>query len=172
MILSIGTSRQTAATLAKLALDCNALIVDVRAKPLSRRHEFDRPKLEALLGTRYEYRGDRLGGQAPGMTKPPDIKRADIEELARDSEARNLILLCQEEAPIDCHRHWLIAVPLLDLGVEVWHLYGSEAVPASELVAWKKRNGKPNTAGHSYEYVEAPRIIAHAGETTEPARLE
>jgi hypothetical protein len=168
MILSIGYSKLTPKALAELAEACNALVVDVRAKPLSRRHDFDRKRLEALLGTRYEWRGDRLGGLAPGSKgPPPTLAEADLVQLADDSELRNIILLCLEGPPNQCHRHWTIAIPLLELGVDVWHLFDDEAIPASELVRWTEAGG----AGPYYSAV-ASQIIAHAGTSTEQGFLK
>jgi hypothetical protein len=84
------------------------------------RKGFWRLDLAALLGKRYEWRGDRLGGAWGGSPGPT---AAGMDELAADYAAgRRVVLMCSEATPRDCHRHSLIAVPLAARGIIVRHV--------------------------------------------------
>jgi hypothetical protein len=90
------------------------------------RKGFWRLDLTALLGKRYEWRGDRLGGNWGGSPGPTP---AGLDELVADYHAgRRLMLMCSEATPRSCHRHHLIALPLADRkpGVPVLHVCLSE----------------------------------------------
>lgn len=128
MIFSIGYQRLTVAELARLAEQLDAVVWDVRGVPVSRKPGFGRRQLEAALGTRYEWHGANLGNKGANTVTPEGLA-----ELA--SEPRTVILMCQEEAPGDCHRHHKIAMPLLAQGVRVMHVYRDEVVGAQELAA-------------------------------------
>lgn len=128
MIYSIGYSRLTPSGLARLVseLDVEA-VIDVRSIPNSRRPAWAKKNLVALLGRRYEWRGDELGGRAP-------VTVAALDRLAKENrQRRRLMLLCLEEAPWECHRHHSIAAPLLDRGVNVGHLWLGQLVRARDL---------------------------------------
>jgi hypothetical protein len=114
--------------LASLVTRLDATLVDVRAFPgpvvesdvvrtgarvryasgrvIYTRRGFWRIELSALLGARYEWRGDRLGGDWGGSPGPTP---AGIAELAADvARGRRLVLMCSEAGSASCHRHHLI----------------------------------------------------------------
>lgn len=128
------------AVLAEAKVD---VLVDVRARPASRRHpQFDRASLEESLpeaGIAYAFEGRDLGGFREA---PPDSRHAALKEpalrayaehmttvgfraaadriLARAAAARSA-LLCAERFPVDCHRS-LLADHLVVRGARVVHL--------------------------------------------------
>jgi hypothetical protein len=132
MIFSIGYQGLVGPeVLLRLATRLDATVVDVRSVPTSRKRGFGRRQLDGLLGGRYQWRGDVLGGRGDGPTAE------GLNALTTPPEALfghpNLVLMCMEEAPGECHRHHAIAVPLLDLGIDVQHIYRDEIVLASAL---------------------------------------
>lgn len=163
MICSVGYSRLTVQDLVRLAIACNATVVDVRTKPVSRRPGFGRRQLEQALGDRYEWRGNELGGLPQGQRGPGFVLRPPeppaLERLAAEALTRNLILLCQEERPNECHRHLTIAVGLLPLVVDVWHLFRTQAVLASELEQWRR-----SLEGRCYPHESAEALIEWASQ--------
>ena len=102
-IYSWGYDNSTPDRLEELAETLAARVIDVRSVPNSRRPGFGRRQLEALLGVRYVWKGETLGGRAPGVT-PQGL--AYLRSLPPEE---NVILLCKEAAPGDCHRHFAIA---------------------------------------------------------------
>jgi hypothetical protein len=57
-----------------------------------------------------------------------------LRRLADLSKTGTLTLLCKEEAPGDCHRHYRIALPLLQTyGIQCIHVYQDHLVTAAEL---------------------------------------
>ncbi len=104
-----------------------AKLVDVRVKPVSRRPGFGRRQLEERFGDLYEWRGDILGGR--GRAAWP----LGLPHLAEaHQQGQTPILLCQEEAPGDCHRHQ-IAIKLWSYGIPVWHVFQDTVVKAWDL---------------------------------------
>lgn len=128
MIYSIGYQRLSVDHLdALLALLGADLLVDIRSVPSSRKRGFSRAALAERLGDRYAWRGDSLGGRGVGPTSE------GLRWLAETSAESTIALMCLEEAPGDCHRHRDIAVPLIDRGIDVRHVYIDVLVTASEL---------------------------------------
>jgi len=126
MILTIGYQRLTPQRLADLATQFNATVIDVRGSLFRCKSGFGRRQLEALLGPRYEYRGDKgLGNRGANC-----VTADGLAWVVAEGEARNLLLMCQEEAPGDCHRHHLIAVAL---DCPVFHVYQDDVIEASDL---------------------------------------
>ncbi len=134
MIYSIGyggtkngvTLDELEHVLAKL----NAALVDVRAKPFSRfRPEFRQAAMAARLGNRYRWHGDLLGGPGGGGA----VTETGLGLLRTwHREGQNLVLMCQEHAPAECHRHTDIALALIP-DIDVVHIFANELVLASEL---------------------------------------
>jgi uncharacterized protein (DUF488 family) len=129
MILSIGYQCIAQAQLVQLAQDFNAVVLDVRGKPVSRKAGFGHRQLQTALGSRYVWAGETLGNYA-GY----EVTEAGLDALeAGERAGRNVILMCAEDAPGECHRHQLIAVPLLERGIDVRHVMDSEVYLASDL---------------------------------------
>jgi uncharacterized protein (DUF488 family) len=125
MIFTIGYEGPlTPARLLEIAEALDARVFDVRSVPRSRKPGFSKTKLAALLGERYETMGHALGGRAPGVTKDGLIQ---VREAA---ECGNVILMCMEEAPGDCHRHRTICGPHFPDAV---HIFEDELFTAREL---------------------------------------
>jgi uncharacterized protein (DUF488 family) len=117
------------------------VVVDVRSVPYSRYvSRFNQGELEVLLklsGLKYLFLGDRIGGKPADGSFRDSRGRVDYAGLARSDTFRagldrlekgmaagwRIALLCAEEDPLRCHRHWLIARELeLVRHVPVWHL--------------------------------------------------
>ena len=128
-------------------------LVDVRSVPASRWHpQYNKRALEqALAETQiaYVFAGERLGGRPKDETcyepgalaeKGSGHPRANFAEImkrawfvagiealvAQLSDARTAIL-CSEEAPLQCHRHGLIARYLREAypSIDVLHIRGN-----------------------------------------------
>jgi hypothetical protein len=130
MILSIGYEALKPARLLAIAERFDATVIDVRGSRHCRTSGYGSKQLPALLGKRYEWRGEELGNKDGNTT----TKRG-LENLVGtfDHPDHNAILLCREHAAGDCHRHFMIAKPLLGWGVDVLHICGDELVYASDL---------------------------------------
>lgn len=134
-IHTIGYQRLTPAALLYVAVALDATVVDCRARPFSRKPGFGKNQIRELLGARYEWKGEILGGDGArglvlgGLPLPDGIDYLEREHAA----GRRMLLLCLEEAPGECHRHASIAVPLAARGVEVLHIYREELVSARAL---------------------------------------
>jgi hypothetical protein len=127
-IYSISYSKRQPAELKAIAEGLNAVILDVRGLPASRRPGFGRAHLEKLLGRRYRWVGDSLGNRPDkGIT----VKQSGIRALLKATEPG--ILMCQCPIPALCHRHIFIARPLLSLGLDVRHIYNDVIIRASDL---------------------------------------
>jgi uncharacterized protein (DUF488 family) len=105
------------------ALD--AILIDCRVKPVSRISGYYKNRLTAQFGERYDWRGNHLGGR--GCTTA-----FGITALRATAAKRNVILMCMEEAPGDCHRHHAICAPHFPDAV---HLFRDEMFTAAALEA-------------------------------------
>lgn len=105
-LYTIGYQGRKPEGLLRLAEHLDVVIIDVRAVPHSRVAHWRRPALEKLLGARYLWRGDVLGGRYQGRGGPTAEGFAWLRaELDR---GRRMALMCMERAPGDCHRFGLI----------------------------------------------------------------
>ena len=132
MILSIGYERLSPADLAALVTRTGATLVDVRGGRGRTKAGFGHRQLADLLGDAYEWWGESLGNMGENRVTAQGLERlaARFGEL----HAPHAILMCQEEAPGECHRHHHVAVPLLDKGrALVRHLFRDEVVNAMDL---------------------------------------
>ena len=137
-VFTIGHSNQPAAEFVALLMKHNIeRVVDVRSKPYSRFHHFNREALTKRLGDLgidYVHVGDHLGGHPEsdefyvnGRVVYERIAttrgfRRDINRVAGESEQHCLVLMCTEEDPAKCHRHPLLALAMLERGLQVLHL--------------------------------------------------
>ena len=127
-IYSIGYQKLPTPEYLDALTEClSATLIDVRSKPVSRKKGFSRSKLETLLGDRYLWLGDQLGGMAPGVTAIGLQMLADFPRPA--------ILMCMEEAPGACHRHIHIATQLFRHGIDIAHIFRDVIIRASALQA-------------------------------------
>lgn len=127
-LYTIGYQALPPARLLAIAQALDATVIDCRKTPVSRIKGYHKSQLQALLGARYEARGSELGGIRNGVCH---TSTAGIEHLRADLAAgRNLILMCMEHAPGDCHRHQLICAPHFPHAL---HIYEDELIEAHEL---------------------------------------
>jgi hypothetical protein len=103
----------------------DADLFDVRSKPVSRKKGFGGRQLKTLLGDRYQWHGETMGGLPPGLTT------AGIDTLK--AITRPAILMCLEEAPGACHRHIYIGATLIGHGIDIAHIYREVIFRASSL---------------------------------------
>jgi uncharacterized protein (DUF488 family) len=125
MIWTIGYQRLTLPMLAKIVVRLRCRLVDVRARPYSSKVGFSKPQLEEALGGQYIWKGDVLGGPKP---KGRGVQPEGIRWLCR--QAGDLMLMCLEENPLDCHRHIHICQPHFP---DALHLFRDVVFKASEL---------------------------------------
>lgn len=107
-------------------------LVDVRSIPMSRRAGFNRNQLAAAFPKEYRWEGDRLGGIKPGK---PGTTREGLDWLADFSIANNPLIMCVCHAPGTCHRHVMVASPLLKRNpkIDCIHIFEDQLILASEL---------------------------------------
>jgi len=139
VVYTIGYGRLIPSDLIRLlVVNRINVVVDVRSIPYSKYSpQFNKRSLEQNLtdcGFEYRFGGKYLGAYPDGRKPPPGmipdwkalsvrkefkhgIRR--IEELAQQHRVG---LLCAEEKPYRCHRHHLIAVTLIKMGIRVIHL--------------------------------------------------
>lgn len=126
--------------LEKYAINC---LVDIRSSPYSRYvPQFNRENLLRSLEKEkilYVYMGDKLGGRY----MDPDLLYSDgvvdygkvmqkkefrqgIQSVIRNiKKGLNIVLMCAEKDPLDCHRFLLVSKGLSDQGVRVKHILGN-----------------------------------------------
>lgn len=115
------------------------IVCDVRSRPGSFRFpQFNREPLEACLASskiQYEFLGETLGGRpsdprayhTDGVVNYEERRKAEdfrtgidsALELARTS---NIVLMCAEEDPLQCHRFLMICPALLDRAATPSHI--------------------------------------------------
>jgi len=99
-------------------------LYDVRSKPYSSRPGFGHNELRTALGAVYEWRGRELGGFG-------SIRHEDLLSLA--GQEGNVLLMCMEEHPCDCHRYRIIALGLHEMGHDISHIVGDRTILTSRL---------------------------------------
>jgi len=154
-------------------LDQHAIevVVDVRSQPYSRHapHFSKRPLQQALAAHQvlYVFRGQQLGGRPGGadyydedgnlrvnrIVARPDFAESlgELIELTREHE---VAILCAEEDPRRCHRHWLLSPLLKTAGgaglatsgerveVTVQHIRGDGRLQSEQEVRRARRRGR------------------------------
>ena len=137
-VFTIGYSNQSAAEFDALLLKYDIeRVLDVRTRPNSRYHRFKRePLQDRLLGLDIDYihLGDQLGGHPAEdelyengrvayerVAALPGFRRG-IKRVVKESELYRLVLMCTEEDPTQCHRHTLLALALIERGLQVRHI--------------------------------------------------
>lgn len=134
MLYTIGYAKLTPALLVK-TLDrfSIATLVDVRSSPRTRVAGFGNRQLETLLGPRYAYRGNELGGRPPGVSERGLLWLAHLA-ACNEAVGDHTAIMCMEEAPGDCHRHHTISLQMVARrAADVRHIYRNELIEATEL---------------------------------------
>lgn len=167
-IYTIGYgSRDLDAVLLELKKFQIKYLVDIRTNPYSRyKPEFSMQSLKNFLeaqGIHYLYMGDTLGGQPKNIDCYRDGK-VDYEKVAeqpfylkgirRLAEAsrqkHNVVLMCSEEKPENCHRSKLIGKTLLSLGIKVLHIDQSGELLSQEEVILRLTDGQLSLFGDDF----------------------
>lgn len=119
MLYSIGYQKITVDQLLEILKKHNIeFLLDVRSKPYSRKYQFNKKALTAILkkhSISYTWAGETLGG----FTK---IRGSAIRRLSKWQSNKTACLMCMEADPEQCHRHYEIAVRLTRYGVTVNHI--------------------------------------------------
>ena len=139
MIYTIGHSNMTPESLFLILKSFKIdIIVDVRSSPYSKFvPHFNRENIRKKLienGMRYIFLGDYIGGKPRdkkyyenGKINYMQVAQSDrysegINKILDLNKENDLVLMCSEEDPYDCHRHNLITQTLVKKGLEVIHI--------------------------------------------------
>lgn len=110
-----------------------AFLIDVRSHPYTRRSDkfaFNRNRLEERLGASYLWLGGLLGG------KNGPVKDSGIDSLIKIAYGNgpvDVLIMCAEAHPCDCHRYYEIGLKLALRGVQAAHLFDGAELTTSEL---------------------------------------
>ena len=137
-VFTIGHSNQPFDEFISLLISQNIeQVVDVRSNPYSRFRHFNREPLSDRLagqGISYLYLGEQLGGHPESgelyvngrvmydrLAALPTFRQG-LKRVVSESDKQSTVLMCAEEDPKKCHRHPLLALELMERGVQVTHL--------------------------------------------------
>lgn len=130
--------------------DGNTFLVDVRSVPYSAHTpQFNKDLLKQFLkktGIRYVHMGDEFGARRSEAEAYNDKNQVDFnktEQLAMFQKGLqrvkkalslscNLIFMCSERNPLECHRFGLIARALSKQGILVNHIIGNKIISQAE----------------------------------------
>jgi uncharacterized protein (DUF488 family) len=128
-VFTVGYADKTlSGVIALMSAHNITLLVDVRSIPFSHKAEFNRPSLERALGTRYSWDGARLGGLSGARLPYQRNTRAEgydegLKSLVQRSKLVNVLVMCMEKNPDQCHRKlWIAADLKQQFGVDCIHL--------------------------------------------------
>lgn len=139
MIYTIGHSNMTQESFIEILKSFKIeIVVDVRSSPYSRFvPHFNRENIKKILmenGTRYIFLGDYIGGKPRdkkyyengkvnyGLIAQSGRYSKGINRILELNNKYNIVLMCSEEDPYNCHRHNLITQTLVKKGLEVIHI--------------------------------------------------
>ena len=144
-------------------------LLDVRSTPYSRYSPaFNRETLEATCSeasVKYLFMGDKLGGK-PQSDRCYDIEgRVDYNILQEEeyfvaglsrvenAVAQNIdvVLMCSELRPEQCHRSKLIGRALEKRGISLHHFDADESIVEQSDVIARLRSGQPSIFGKDAE---------------------
>ena len=130
--------------------DGNTFLVDVRSVPYSAHTpQFNKDLLKQSLkeiGVRYVHMGDEFGARRCEAEAYNDKNQVDFnktEQLEKKKKGLqrvkkalslscNLILMCSERNPLECHRFGLVARALSKQGILVNHIIGNKIISQAE----------------------------------------
>jgi len=144
-IYSLGTSKRTLDEFLKILKFYRIqVVIDVRRWPTSKWFEhFKKENLEKILAeNNIEYcHFEKLGGYREGgyekYTKTKEFKEA-LKELIKISKFQNIVLICAERLPWQCHRA-IIAKELGKKKFEVFHIIDQDYLWQSKAELGKIR---------------------------------
>lgn len=150
MIFSLGYARRSIQELEMVADQLDAIILDVRGLPTSRKKGFGGKQLATYFGPlRYQWKGDVLGNKGAHTTTIEGLKWLATTYGGDDEDGPNALLLCVCDAPGQCHRHFMVARQLLPK-VTVFHVWDNELIESGDLQAFLDE--RRHNADASYEY--------------------
>ena len=125
-------------------------VADVRSVPYSRRQpQFNRENLTDSLkthGIAYVFLGKELGARTddPGCYEDGRVKyrllaetklfKEGMERVRNGSRHKNIVLMCAEKDPLDCHRTILVGRELVRAGANVAHILADGTVESHGAV--------------------------------------
>lgn len=101
MLFTVGYQTRTVENIRKLTDKLKAILVDCRSNPVSRKAGFNRKSLEKEISA-YKWMGEHLGGRTVVTGEGIEYLRSGLEV------GQNMLLMCMEESPLDCHRYHTI----------------------------------------------------------------
>ena len=139
MIYTIGHSNMTPESFVLILKSFEIdIIVDVRSSPYSKFvSHFNRENIKKSLienDMRYIFLGDYIGGKPRdkkyyenGKVNYMLIAQSDrysegINRIVELNSKKDIVLMCSEEDPYNCHRHNLITQTLVKKGLKVIHI--------------------------------------------------
>lgn len=134
MIYTIGYQNLTLKQLNHLMYEKDiSLLVDVRTKPYSRKAEFNQKNLKKYLDDKYLWLGHTCGG----LTGKP-VPEKCLKEIISLGDGRNIVIMCMENYPCDCHRFLDIAMRLHKKGVETLHIFDGKAGTTARCISCRE----------------------------------
>lgn len=134
-------------------------LMDCRSSPRTRVAGFGNRQLAAFFGEhRYSWKGETLGGR---MT----IASQTLTNIAALGKVERIMLMCMEEAPGECHRHYDLGMPLEAMGARVFHVFRDQVVPPLSLQ--KAIDTQRSMARAEYDCED---LFEHAAREIETAR--
>lgn len=127
-LYTIGYQAITPARLEEIVRGLDAVLIDCRYRPVSRKPGFGHLQLcDRFPPDRYVSKGFMLGGIRSGVSH---TNRAGIQFVTQSLWKGNVILMCLEACPGECHRHELICRSHFP---EALHIFEDELITAREL---------------------------------------
>ena len=139
MIYTIGHSNMTQESFIEILKSFKIeILVDVRSSPYSKFvSHFNREDIKRILikkDIRYIFLGDYIGGKPRDkkyyqngnvnyrLISMSDRYSEGINKIIELNNKCNIVLMCSEEDPYNCHRHNLITQTLVKKGLNVIHI--------------------------------------------------
>lgn len=166
-LFSIGYgSRKVSEFMSLLNKYSISYLIDVRTKPYSRfNSDFSQNNLKRFLDlaeVRYVYMGDTLGGLPSDdecytdghvdyqKTAGSDAFKMGFNRLLRAGGIpENVIIMCTEGKPHECHRCKLIGVELQSCGIDLMHIDERGLLITQDEAYMRLTHGQENMFGHA-----------------------
>ena len=134
-------------------------LIDIRSSPYSKYNaDFSKQRLKAHLSgfnVRYVYMGDALGGR-PNVPSCYMDGRIDYQKLREKvfykqgitrlrkawEQKINVVVMCSEAKPEECHRSKLIGETLIECGIDVAHIDENGEIKTQEEAIRELTNGQ------------------------------
>ncbi|MCH7740361.1 MAG: DUF488 domain-containing protein [Chloroflexi bacterium] len=153
IVYTIGHSSHTLENFLSLLEDRSIeVVIETRSVPRSgySPHFSAEPLQSALEKNGIEYRpwGNALGGKPvssrfyddEGYVLYSEIAATEefqeaLDRIGSEARRKNIVVMCSEENPANCHRHLLISRVLGEMGVEIIHIRGDGSLMSDEEVS-------------------------------------